>query len=340
MSLGPIMVDLAGTELTTDERERLRNPLVGGVILFSRNYESPQQLMDLTRTIHAVRQPPLIITVDHEGGRVQRFREGFTALPACGRIGELYAKDPARSRELAFDTGFVMAAELLVHGVDMSFAPVLDLASGVCAVIGDRAFHEAPPVVAELARRYILGMTRAGMAACGKHFPGHGGVVGDSHKELPVDKRPLADLAASDLIPFAQLAAPVLAAIMPAHVLYPAVDSEPAGFSQVWLQDILRKQQRFSGVIFSDDLSMVGAHGAGDLAARARKALAAGCDVVLACNDPAGADHLLTALVGYENPLSQGRLARLRGRSGWADPAALYADEPYQAARTRLKAFL
>ncbi|MHB1609256.1 MAG: beta-N-acetylhexosaminidase [Acidiferrobacter sp.] len=336
MSLGPVMMDLVGTTLSPQERTRLRHPLVGGVILFSRNYESPAQLRALTAEIHALRDPPLIITVDHEGGRIQRFRAGFTDLPSGARIGEIHALDRARGRKLAHAAGYVMAAELLAHGVDMSFAPVLDLGHGVSTVIGDRAFAEDPLVVTELARQYVLGMTQAGMAACGKHFPGHGGVMGDSHTELPIDERPLSALKNADLIPFARLCPTVLAAIMPAHVLYPRVDAQPAGFSRVWLQEVLRKGQRFSGAIFSDDLSMAGAHGAGDLGARARKALAAGCDVVLACNDPDGLDGLFGALSGYVNPLSQARMTRLHGRPAWtADELPASAD--YRASRQLLQ---
>ncbi|MHB1513600.1 MAG: beta-N-acetylhexosaminidase [Acidiferrobacter sp.] len=335
MSLGPVMMDLAGTRLSQDERRRLVHPLIGGVILFSRNYENPAQLRALNADIRALRDPPLIITVDHEGGRVQRFRDGFTKLPACGRIGEVYAEDRAEGRKVAHAAGYVMAAELLAHGVDMSFAPVLDLGRGVCDVIGDRAFAEDPLVVAELARQYVLGMTHAGMAACGKHFPGHGGVVGDSHKELPVDDRPLSALRSADLVPFSRLCPTVLAAVMPAHVQYPQVDREPAGFSRIWLQDVLRKGQRFSGVIFSDDLSMVGAHGAGDLGARAHKALAAGCDIVLACNDPEGLDGLLDSLAGYSNPLSQARMTRLHGRPAWS-AEELSCNVDYRAARELL----
>ncbi len=339
MSLGPVMMDLAGTALSQDERRRLCHPLVGGVILFTRNYEGPAQLRALTAEIRALRDPPLVITVDHEGGRVQRFREGFTSLPAAARIGEVHARDRGRGRRLAQAAGYVMAAELLAHGVDMSFAPVLDIGRGVCDVIGDRAFAEDPLVVAELARHYVLGMTQAGMAACGKHFPGHGGVAGDSHTELPVDDRPLSALRAADLIPFARLCPTVLAAVMPAHVLYPQVDAEPAGFSRVWLEDVLRRGQHFSGVIFSDDLSMAGAHGAGDLGARARKALSAGCDVVLACNDPGAIDGLLEALSGYANPLSQARMARLHGRPGHT-AGELSENAGYRASRELLASLL
>ncbi len=338
MSLGPVMMDLAGPALSGTERKWLKSPLVGGVILFARNYESPEQLGALTSEIHALREPPLIIAVDHEGGRVQRFRFGFTSLPPCGHIGGLYAQDRSEARLLARSAGLVMAAELLVLGVDISFAPVLDIGRGLCEVIGDRAFHDNPLIVAELARQYISGMTQAGMAATGKHFPGHGGVVGDSHKELPTDDRDLAAIDAVDLVPFARLAPTVLAGIMPAHVLYPQVDPEPAGFSRFWLNEVLRKRLRFSGVIFSDDLSMVGAHGAGSLGDRARKALAAGCDMVLACNDPDGLDGLLHALTGYQNPASQSRLTRLHGRPGWTSPL-LMEDIEYREACRRLTRF-
>ncbi|MHB8254357.1 MAG: beta-N-acetylhexosaminidase [Acidiferrobacter sp.] len=335
MSLGPVMMDLMGTTLSARERKWLKDPLVGGVILFTRNYESPEQLRALTTEIHDLREPPLIIAVDHEGGRVQRFRDGFTPLPSCGQIGDLYANDRSQARLLARSAGLVMAAELLVLGVDISFAPVLDIRRGLGDVISDRAFHSQPQIVAELGRQYVSGMTQAGMAATGKHFPGHGGVVGDSHTELPIDDRTLAILQAEDLVPFARLAPSVLAGIMPAHVLYPEVDREPAGFSSLWLSDILRKRLRFSGVIFSDDLSMAGAQGAGDLGARAQKALAAGCDMVLACNDPEGLDGLLAALSGYENPTSQTRITRLHGRPAWTAPL-LMEDIEYRESCRRL----
>ncbi|HUW97745.1 MAG TPA: beta-N-acetylhexosaminidase [Acidiferrobacter sp.] len=335
MSLGPVMMDLAGTTLAAAERKWLKDPLVGGVILFTRNYEDPKQLRALTSEIHDLRDPPLIIAVDHEGGRVQRFRNGFTQLPSAREIGALYAEDRSQARLLARSAGLVMAAELLVLGVDISFAPVLDIDLGLCAVIGDRAFHSDPQIVAELGRQYVAGMTQAGMAATGKHFPGHGGVAGDSHKELPTDDRELASLEAIDLVPFARLVPTVLAGVMPAHVVYPRVDREPAGFSRVWLNDILRKRLRFSGVIFSDDLSMVGAHGAGSLGGRAQKALAAGCDMVLACNDPGGLDDLFGALAGYENPASQARITRLHGRPAWTGPL-LMEDVEYHDSCERL----
>lgn len=335
MSLGPVMVDVQGTQLTETERTILKNPLVGGVILFSRNYENPTQLSLLTASIHSLREPPLVIAVDHEGGRVQRFMAGFTPLPACGKIGRLYAEDRSHARLMARSSGLVMAAELLVLGVDISFAPVLDIGRGLCDVIGERAFHSDPQIVAELARQYIAGMTQAGMVATGKHFPGHGGVTGDSHTELPVDERDYAQLKAEDLVPFARLAPTSLAGIMPAHVLYPHIDAQPAGFSAFWLKEVLRKRLHFNGIIFSDDLSMVGAHGVGDLGARAHVALEAGCDMVLACNDPDGLAGLFAALEGYQNPTAQMRLARLHGRPAW-DAETLRNETEYREACRRL----
>ena len=231
MALGPVMLGLEGPELSAQERELLRHPLVGGVILFTRNYQSPAQLTALTGVIHALRQPRLLIAVDHEGGRVQRFRDGFTRLPAVRRLGELYDQDRMRAKQLARGTGWLMAAELRAVGVDFSFAPVLDLDHGVSSIIGDRAFHSDPEAVADLAHAYVSGMQKAGMEAVGKHFPGHGGIAADSHLELPVDPRPLAVLETADLLAFERMIHYGLAALMPAHVRYPAVDDQPAGFS-------------------------------------------------------------------------------------------------------------
>ncbi|MDA8389193.1 MAG: beta-N-acetylhexosaminidase [Gammaproteobacteria bacterium] len=333
MSLGPVMMDLAGVTLTPIEREQLRHPLVGGVILFARNFTDSAQLRMLTAEIHALRQPPLIIAVDHEGGRVQRFRAGFTPLPPCGAMGALYAKDRGAACLLARSAGFVMAAELLEAGVDISFAPVLDLDRGHSAVIGNRAFDQDPEIVTELAGQYIAGMAGAGMAATGKHFPGHGGVAGDSHTELPVDDRLFIAIEHTDLVPFAHLAGE-LAGIMPAHVQYPQVAPEPAGFSPFWLQEILRKRLQFEGVIFSDDLNMAGARGAGNLVARAQAALAAGCDMVLACNDPAGLPELLDGLAGYVMPTkTPARLARLHGQAAWGDGPLQTLHEYTEASR-------
>lgn len=316
MSLGPVMLDIQGTELTSEDRERLRHPLVGGVILFSRNYQSPEQIEMLVREIHDLRHPQLLVAVDHEGGRVQRFREGFTELPPVRHLGELYDQNPKRAKRLAETSGWLMATELRAVGVDFSFAPVLDLDRGVSQIIGNRAFHSDPEAVADLAHAYMTGMHRAGMAATGKHFPGHGGCAADSHLALPVDERELADLLLEDIVPFERMIHYGLAAIMPAHVLFPRVDSRPAGFSRLWLREILRGRLGFQGVIFSDDLSMEGAKEAGDVVARGKAAMAAGCDMVLVCNDTAAADKLLSGLGAHDDPVSHLRLVRMHGREG------------------------
>lgn len=322
MTLGPVMLDVAGEALTDAERERLRHPLVGGVILFSRNYRSPEQIAALAGEIHALRQPRLLVAVDHEGGRVQRFRDGFTLLPPVRNLGRLYDENPKRARRLAHTAGWLMASELRAVDVDFSFAPVLDLDRGVSAVIGDRAFHGNPDAVAALAGSYVAGMAEAGMAATGKHFPGHGGSVADSHVALPVDDRSYGDLYVEDLVPFERLMENGLAGVMPAHVLYPRVDSQPAGYSRVWLQEILRQRMGFQGVIFSDDLSMGGARGAGGMTERAELALSAGCDMVLVCNDTAGADDVLRRLRARDDAASQLRRVRMHGRPA-ANPTEL-----------------
>lgn len=311
MSLGPIMLDLRGTGLEADERELLLHPLVGGVILFSRNYQDPQQLSALTSEIHALRQTPLLIAVDHEGGRVQRFRHNFSLLPACHHYGEEYDADQGHGLSLSEKGGWLMAAELLAVGVDFSFAPVLDIDKKISQVIGDRAFHQSPDVVAELAKHFMAGMKRAGMAAVGKHFPGHGSIAEDSHHAVPVDKRRFGDISMDDFVPFERLIRAGLPGIMPAHVIYPEVDSMPAGFSEKWLKQILRKQLGFQGVIFSDDISMAGAEVIGDYVARAEAALAAGCDMVLVCNNQAQATKVLEQMKAEINPASQVRLMRM-----------------------------
>ncbi|MBI2994321.1 MAG: beta-N-acetylhexosaminidase [Gammaproteobacteria bacterium] len=313
MSFGPIMLDLRGTALEADEREILLHPLVGGVNLFSRNHADPAQLRALTDAIHALRQPPLLIATDHEGGRVQRFHQGFCALPPCRAYGLRYDESPDGARRLAEQGGWLMASELLAVGVDFSFAPVLDLDRGVSAVIGERAFHGDPDVVATLGRSFVRGMRAAGMAAVGKHFPGHGGVGADSHHETPVDGRTLEDILLSDLVPFERLIEAGLPAIMPAHVIFPDVDRLPAGFSREWLGGILRRRLGFTGAIFSDDISMAGAEVAGDYAARAAAALRAGCDMVLVCNNQTAAAGLLDSLQLDSQPASQVRLIRMHG---------------------------
>ena len=313
MSIGPVMVDVQGLELLVEEREMLLHPAVGGVILFSRNYESPQQLHALASAIHRLRTPPLLVAVDQEGGRVQRFRDGFFRLPPAGRIGALYDGDHKRALALAEEAGWLMASEILAVGVDLSFAPVLDLDLGISTVIGDRAFHRRPGVVAELALSYQRGMHQAGMASVGKHFPGHGGVAVDSHQGLPEDQRARVDLEMKDLVPFERLIHNGLNAVMAAHVLYPRIDAQPAGFSRRWLTGVLRGDMGFQGVIFSDDLSMGGAEWAGDHPQRARMALDAGCDMVLVCNQPQHAAQVVESLAGYHDPAAQLRLARMHG---------------------------
>jgi beta-N-acetylhexosaminidase len=313
MTLGPLMLDVAGTELTDDDRRRLSHPLVGGVILFSRNYRDPAQLDALTHDIHALKSAPLLIGVDHEGGRVQRFREGFTRLPPMRAFGEIWNSHPQQAKHLARETGYVLAAELRAHGIDFSFAPVLDLDYGASSVIGDRSFHARPRAVFELGQALMLGMKDAGMAACGKHFPGHGYVVADSHVAIPLDERPLVDIAAADLQPFRAMIDAGLAAVMPAHVIYPRVDERPAGFSQVWLQKILRGELGFDGAIFSDDLCMEAASVAGGVVGRVSAALDAGCDMALVCNRPDLADEVLANLkVDWPAP-ARARLARMHG---------------------------
>jgi beta-N-acetylhexosaminidase len=313
MTLGPLMVDIAGTELTAEDRRMLAQPLVGSVILFTRNYQSLAQLEALVREIRAVRSPPLLVAVDHEGGRVQRFRTGFTVLPPQRAIGRAYDLDPEAGRRLAWQCGWLLAAELRAVGIDMSFAPCVDLDYGVSEVIGDRAYHRDPEVVARLAVACMQGMREAGMAATAKHFPGHGAVVADSHKSLPVDRRPLSGLG-DDLLPYRRLVANGLASIMVAHVLFPEVDEAPAGFSRRWVQQELRWGIGFTGAVFSDDLSMGGAAFAGTVPERARRALAAGCDVLPVCNDREAVLAVLDELAGESDPLSQVRLARLHGR--------------------------
>jgi beta-N-acetylhexosaminidase len=306
MPRGPVFLGVEGVALTAADRERLRHPRVGGVILFARNFESPQQLEALTKDIRASRTPGLLIAVDHEGGRVQRFRDGFSAIPPMRKLGELWDRDVGQAAREAARIGRTIADELRRHGVDFSFTPVLDVDHGASAVIGDRAFHRNPNAIAHLGSALCDGLRAGGMAAVGKHFPGHGFVAADSHTDLPVDDRPLAALIADDLVPFGALIQRGLEAVMPAHVVYPAVDVHPAGFSRKWLQEILRGRLRFDGLVFSDDLGMAGAEGVGDLVARAEASVAAGCDMVLACNDFEAAD----ALLANWNPPANHDLAR------------------------------
>tara|TARA_R100001039_G_C1851640_1_gene112185 strand:+ start:1612 stop:2625 length:1014 start_codon:yes stop_codon:yes gene_type:complete len=296
-SVSPLlMLDLEGLQVSDVEKDLLSHPGTGGLILFTRNYQDRQQLAELVRQIRAVR-PEILIAVDQEGGRVQRFRDGFVRLPPMAALGRRYDQTPQLAMAEASLVGELMASELTELDIDLSFAPVLDLDYGTSTVIGDRSFHGDADAMIALAGAFIDGMSAAGMAATGKHFPGHGHVVADSHLELPVDPRPLAEIEAADLRPFVALAQK-LDGIMPAHVIYSAVENQTAGFSRYWLQSRLREQMGFRGVIFSDDLSMAGAHGVGGYAERARAALAAGCDMVLACNNRTGAEQVLDFLAG------------------------------------------
>jgi beta-N-acetylhexosaminidase len=328
--LGPLVIDIAGTDLTAQERRRLRHPLVGQVILFTRNFESPQQLGELTAEIRSLRDPPLRICVDHEGGRVQRFRAGFSAIPPMARLGLLWDRDVLGACRAAMSVGYLIGVELRTYGVDLAFAPVLDLAWGRSGVIGDRAFHADPRVVSMLAAYLTHGLALAGMASCGKHFPGHGWAEADSHHEVPVDSRPLETILAHDAAPYRWLGVS-LDSVMPAHVVYPQVDARPAGFSRRWIEQILRADLGFTGAVFSDDLSMAGAGVAGDLSARARAALEAGCDFILVCNDPEGADRLLADLTWQAGGAYPQRLARIAPRGSFAE-GSLRSDPAYLAA--------
>ncbi len=311
------MLDIAGTWLTAEDRQILRQPEVAGLILFGRNIEHPRQVRELSAAIRAVR-PDLLLAVDQEGGRVQRLRQGFVRLPAMRAIA-----DNANADVLAEHCGWLMAIEVLAAGLDLSFAPVLDLDHQRSVVVGSRAFEADVPRVTQLAAAFIRGMSAAGMAATGKHFPGHGWAEADSHVAIPVDERSLEQIRTCDLQPFAQLSRQ-LAAVMPAHVIYPQVDDQPAGFSRRWLQEILRGELQFTGVIFSDDLSMAGAHVVGDAACRIEAALTAGCDMGLVCNDRAAAELALNALQRLQVVTPPG-LARMRRQ---AFPGMEYRQSP------------
>ena len=296
MLLGPVMGDVEGLELTDADVKRLMHPLMGGVILFARNYANPAQLMKLTASIRALRAPHLMIVVDHEGGRVQRFREGFTIVPPMCKLGERYQTNQTEAKKLAHDVGVVIGTEMVAHGLDFSFAPVLDLDWGESTVIGERSFGRDGNQVADLAGAVVAGMRSVGVASCAKHFPGHGFVKADSHHEIPRDDRSFDDIANDDMLPFTKLAQQY-DSVMPAHIIFEKVDALPAGFSKHWLQTILRNQLGFKGVIFSDDLTMEGASVVGGDTARGMAALTAGCDMVLLCNEPLRCDALLAGLV-------------------------------------------
>jgi beta-N-acetylhexosaminidase len=313
--LGPVVLDPAGPALADDDRKRLLHPAAGGVILFAHNYESPEQLLALTGEISRLREPELPVCVDHEGGRVQRFAQGFTPIAPMRQLGVLWDRDREAARRAARAVGTVIAAELGAHGLDYSFTPVLDLDYGSSAVIGHRAFHYDPSAVGALAAQLIEGLAGGGMAAVGKHFPGHGFASVDSHVGVPTDDRPERDLIRKDLVPYQAAIKAGLAGVMPAHVIYTQVDPEPAGYSRYWLEEVLRGQLGFEGLIFSDDLSMEGASTAGGIPERARAALAAGCDQVLLCQKPKEQEILLDSLASISVSFPE-RIEKMRRRGG------------------------
>ena len=358
LSHAPVVLDVAGLALDGDDRRRLAHPLTGGAILFARNWRDRRQLVDLVAEMKSIR-PDLLVCVDHEGGRVQRFRsDGFTPIAPMRTLGEMWMNDAHGARgsgamraiEEARAAGHVLGAELRACGVDLSFTPVLDLDHGGSSVIGDRAFHRDPRVVAVLAQSLILGLLQAGMRNCGKHFPGHGFVRADSHFDVPVDERPLAKILADDARPYEWLAG-TLASVMPAHVVYPKVDDQPAGFSQRWLREILRVELGFDGAVFSDDLSMAGARHVGGVevtyAEAAALALSAGCDLVLLCNQSvdggAAVDTLLGELLAAQqagqwqaDPESEARRRMLLPQTAPLPWDELMHDPAYQRALERL----
>ena len=320
MPIGAVMIDVEGLTLTPLEKEKIQHPNTGAVILFARNYQDPKQVIALIAEIRQARKGTILIAVDQEGGRVQRFKTGFTRLPAV----EKFKDHPS----LAEKAGELMATELLSVGIDFSFAPVLDVDCGISTIIGDRSFSSEANQAANLAALFSQGMRKAGMASTGKHFPGHGAVRADSHLALPIDERDFKTIEQHDLIPFKQLILDGLEAIMPAHIVYSNVDKNAAGFSAFWLQTVLRQQLGFDGVIFSDDLSMEGAASVGSFLARANKALEAGCDMVLVCNDPAAAIQVLDGLpMQPMNEKSERRLLAMQGRSQISRQALLNSDD-------------
>ncbi len=333
-NLGPVILDFAGVEMLVEDRELLLHPQVGGLILFSRNYECPQQLKELLKSIRSARSE-LVVAVDHEGGRVQRFRDGFTRIPPMQKLGQLCDDNPEVAFSLARDVGWLLASELLSFGIDISYAPVLDVDDCLSDIIGDRSFSADPNRVTAMCRALIEGMHDAGMASTGKHFPGHGGVKQDSHLELPCDQRELSEIELRDLVPFVELFDD-LDALMPAHIVFPAVDNLPVGFSKVWLQSILREKYSYDGVIFSDDLSMEGAVSVGGFQQRAELALNAGCDSVLVCNNRRGAEQVVEHLERKDFRLSTNRLNRMQRRRE-VDDRDLKASERWIKTRKKLE---
>lgn len=331
MALGPVMLDIEGLELTPADRALLALPAVGGVILFTRNYASPAQLADLVAAIRSVRTPPLLVAVDHEGGRVQRFRDGFSRIPPMRTLGRQYDADRDAGLELARTAGWLIGSELRASGIDLAFAPCVDLDRGVSKVIGDRAFHRRPDAVTELAAAFCRGLKSAGMAAVAKHFPGHGAVTADSHERLPVDRREFGEIL-DDMRPYEKLIGRrLLAGVMLAHVVYAEADPLPASLSPWWIGSQLRAELGFDGAVFCDDLGMGAVTGFGPAPVRARRALEAGCDMVLVCNDREGARAAVTALADWSSPPSLVRLARLHGTGGTLRETLLASDE-WQAA--------
>ena len=335
MAPGPLMLDLEGTSLSDAERDLLLQSPVGGVIFFARNIGSKQQFMALTAEVSALR-PELLLAIDQEGGRVQRLREGYTILPPMQVLGNLLVEDSQRGAELLRNTGWLLAVEMIASGLDFSFAPVLDLDSSHCEVIANRSFSLDPEIAAAAAGFFIGGMAEAGMAATGKHFPGHGGVTADSHLEIPYDSRSLEQLQARDLLPFKALSN-TLQGIMPAHIVFPEVDDKAVGFSSYWLQNILRGELAFDGVIFSDDLSMKGADQLGSYAEKAEAALSAGCDMVLVCNNRQGALEVLDFLQAQTEPVTAPRLPVMKAKKQW-QWSGLKNDSRWQATREALAA--
>lgn len=311
--MGPIMLDVLGTSLTAEDKELLQHPLVGGLILFTRNYESPEQIAQLTADIRRAANKPIIIAVDHEGGRVQRFRDGFSLIPAMGKIWNFADKNVIKAQALAKQSAILMALEVQAVGIDISFAPILDI-DDISAVIGDRAFHKNPEVVCQLASAFVDGLHLVGMKATGKHFPGHGSVEADSHIDLPIDLRSRDEIFSLDMLPFKTLINNnKVDALMPAHVIFPDIDSEAVGFSPYWLKDVLRDELGFKGVIFSDDLSMEGAACVGGYVERAEAAQQAGCDMLLLCNNRDGCiDVIDNANITIEEKSNQRLLALLK----------------------------
>ncbi|WP_429499186.1 beta-N-acetylhexosaminidase [Robbsia andropogonis] len=330
------MIDVPGLVLDEHDARRIAHPLTGGVILFARNYQNRAQLSLLTHQIRSLR-PDILIAVDQEGGRVQRFKtEGFTPLPSMARLGARWDEDVLDAIEDATSVGFVLGSELRASGIDLSFTPVLDLHYGASKVIGDRAFHHDPRVVTLLSRALTHGLSLAGMANCGKHFPGHGFVAADTHLHAAIDDRPLAEIMTADLLPYLRSGA-TLYAVMAAHVLYPQVDpSLPACFSRIWLQRILRREMGFHGAVFSDDLSMEGARVAGDVVRGAQMALDAGCDMVLVCNDPERADLVLNNLHRSATRASMRRIKRLQARGKPVIWSKLLRQPEYLAAKAKV----